>query len=77
MTTEGIVYTGKVRQRLCLALDCLTAHDFSPRTADLINLQHYVIREKKLSEREAAIILFNTVKVVESLHKVCLNDIPK
>lgn len=69
LTSEGLVYTGKVRQRLCLALDCLCAHDFSTRTADLINLQHYVIREKKLSEREATIILYNTVRVVDSLHK--------
>jgi len=69
MTREGLVYTGNVRQRLCLVLDCLSAHDFCPRTADLINLQHYVIREKKLSEREAAVILYNTVKVVHSLHE--------
>lgn len=63
------VYTGKVRKRLCLVLDCLTAHDFCPKNVNLINLQHYVIREKKLSEREAAVILFNTVSTVESLHK--------
>uniref|UniRef100_A0A1B6MR81 Serine/threonine-protein kinase 40 n=1 Tax=Graphocephala atropunctata TaxID=36148 RepID=A0A1B6MR81_9HEMI len=69
LTGEGLVYTGKIRRRLCLVLDCLSAHDFSQRTADLINLQHYVIREKKLSEREAAIILYNTVKVVHSLHE--------
>ncbi|BET00934.1 ser thr protein kinase-lyk4 [Nesidiocoris tenuis] len=64
-----LYYTGRVVRRLCLVLDCLVAHDFSPQTADLINLQHYVIREKKLSEREAALILFNTVKVVDELHK--------
>ncbi|KAL1131595.1 hypothetical protein AAG570_011209 [Ranatra chinensis] len=64
-----LVYTGKVIQRLCLVLDCLVAHDFSTRTANLINLQHYVIREKKLCEREAALILYNTVTVVHSLHE--------
>ncbi|XP_075227343.1 serine/threonine-protein kinase 40-like [Lycorma delicatula] len=63
------VYTGKVRKRLCLVLDCLTAHDFCPKNANLINLQHYVIREKKLSEKEAAIILYNTVCTVKNLHK--------
>lgn len=72
LSSEGLVYTGRVHQRLCLVLDCLTAHDFSSRTADLINLQHYVIREKKLSEREAAVVLYNTVKVVHSLHEVSL-----
>uniref|UniRef100_A0A146KZB8 Serine/threonine-protein kinase 40 n=1 Tax=Lygus hesperus TaxID=30085 RepID=A0A146KZB8_LYGHE len=66
---KKLIYTGRVVRRLCLVLDCLVAHDFSPQTADLINLQHYVIREKKLSEREAALILYNTVKVVHELHK--------
>jgi len=66
----SLVYTGKVKQRLCLVLDCLCAHDFSSRNADLLNLQHYVIREKKLSEKEAIIIFCDTVRVVNSLHKV-------
>ncbi|PSN44620.1 hypothetical protein C0J52_10014 [Blattella germanica] len=64
-----LVYTGKVKQRLCLVLDCLCAHDFSTRNADLLNLQHYVIREKKLSEKETIVIFYDTVRVVESLHK--------
>lgn len=66
----GVVYTGRVKQRLCLVLDCLVAHEFSPTSVALVNLQHYVIREKKLTEREAAIILYNTVKVVKCLHEV-------
>lgn len=64
-----MVFTGRLIERACLVLDCLVAHDYSQNTADLINLQHYVIREKKLNEREAALILFNTVKVVHSLHE--------
>lgn len=64
------VYTGRVNNRLCLVLDCLCAHDFSNKNADLINLQHYVIREKKLTEREALVIFYDAVRVVESLHKV-------
>ena len=65
-----LIYTGRVKQRLCLVLDCLCAHDFSTRNADLLNLQHYVIREKKLCERETIVIFYDTVRVVESLHKV-------
>lgn len=61
---------GRIRKRLCLVLDCLCAHDFSHETADLINLQHYVIREKRLLEREAVIIFYDIVRVVECLHKV-------
>jgi len=59
----------RIRRRLCLVLDCLSAHDYANSTADLINLQHYVIREKKLSERESVIIFHDIVKVVESLHE--------
>ncbi|CAI9721555.1 serine serine/threonine-protein kinase 40-like [Octopus vulgaris] len=64
-----IEYTGRIRNRLCLVLDCLIPHDFSSKTSDLINLQHYVIKEKKLSEKEAVIIFADIVRIVESLHK--------
>ena len=43
-------YTGRKVRRVVLVLDCLVSHDFSNKTRDLINLQHHVIREKKLSE---------------------------
>ncbi|EDO41944.1 predicted protein [Nematostella vectensis] len=59
----------RTRHRLCLVLDCLCAHEYSADTADLINLQHYVIREKRLNEREAVIIFNDIVRVVECLHK--------
>lgn len=57
------------KKRLCLVLDCLVAHDFSSRTADLVNLQHHVIHEKKLSEKEAVYIFHDVVSIVESLHR--------
>lgn len=60
----------KMKKRICLVLDCLCAHDFSDKTADLINLQHYVIKEKRLSERETVVIFYDVVRVVEALHKV-------
>ncbi|XP_046569313.1 LOW QUALITY PROTEIN: serine/threonine-protein kinase 40-like [Haliotis rubra] len=67
---NGLVeYTGRRRKRLCLVLDCLIPHDFSTMTADLINLQHYVIKEKKLTEKEAIVIFYDIVRVVDSLHK--------
>lgn len=65
----------KMKRRICLVLDCLCAHDFSDKTADLINLQHYVIKEKRLSEREAIVIFYDVVRVVEALHKVRFLDI--
>ncbi|XP_078617367.1 serine/threonine-protein kinase 40-like [Branchiostoma floridae x Branchiostoma japonicum] len=60
---------GRIRNRLCLVLDCLCAHDFSDQTADLINLQHYVIKEKKLSEKETIVIFYDVVRIVDALHK--------
>lgn len=57
------------RKRLCLVLDCLVHHDFSTDNQDLVNLQHYVIKEKKLSEKEAIVIFLDIVRVVECLHK--------
>ncbi|KAG8230486.1 hypothetical protein J437_LFUL013528 [Ladona fulva] len=64
------VYSGKVNARLCLVLDCLWAHDFCPSRppAPLINLQHHVIRERKLPQREALVIFYHTVKVLRDLH---------
>ncbi|NXH19859.1 STK40 kinase, partial [Bucco capensis] len=59
----------KLKKRICLVLDCLCAHDFSDKTAELINLQHYVIKEKRLSERETVVIFYDVVRVVEALHK--------
>lgn len=64
--------TERIRKRVCLILDCLCPHEFSDATADLINLQHYVIREKKLNEKEAILIFSDIVRVVESLHSVSI-----
>lgn len=60
----------KTKKRICLVLDCLCAHDFSDKTADLINLQHYVIKEKRLGERETVVIFYDVVRVVGALHQV-------
>ncbi|XP_076373904.1 serine/threonine-protein kinase 40-like [Tachypleus tridentatus] len=67
--TGELVYTGHTKKRLCLVLDCLCAHTFSMQTADFVNLQHYVIKEKKLSEKEAVFIFHDVVRVVASLHQ--------
>jgi len=64
-----LVYTGRRVRRIVLVLDCVAPHNFSTQTQNLVNLQHHVIREKKLSERETLVIFHNVVKIVESLHK--------
>ena len=63
-----LVYNGKRTRRICLVLDCLSPNDFTSTTADLINLQHHVIREKRLSEKETLVVFYNVVKIVERLH---------
>ncbi|XP_072018785.1 serine/threonine-protein kinase 40-like [Amphiura filiformis] len=66
---KAVAPTGRYKKRLCLVLDCTVSHAFSSKTSDMINLQHYVIREKKLSEKEAVVIFTDVVRVVENLHK--------
>lgn len=66
----GFIYTGRVRQRLFLVLDSVSAHQFSEKGSELINLQHYVTKVKKVPEREAIMIFYDIVRVVSQLHKV-------
>ncbi|CAH2054810.1 unnamed protein product, partial [Iphiclides podalirius] len=65
----GFVYTGRVRQRLFLVLDCVTSHQFSEKGSELINLQQYVTKVKKVPEKEAVLIFYDIVRVVANLHK--------
>ncbi|XP_014232996.1 serine/threonine-protein kinase 40-like isoform X2 [Trichogramma pretiosum] len=62
------VYTGKIKQRLCLVLDCLINHDFNLDSENFINLQDYVISQKKLSEKETLVIFYDTVRTVAAFH---------
>ncbi|VVC95041.1 unnamed protein product [Leptidea sinapis] len=68
---QGLIYTGRVRQRLFLVLDCVSSHQFSEKGSELINLQQYVTKVKKVPEKEAIIIFYDIVRVVANLHKVC------
>ncbi|MEJ1282426.1 serine/threonine kinase 40 [Cricetulus griseus] len=74
--TESGRMVKKMKKRICLVLDCLCAHDLSDKTADLINLQHYVIKEKRLSEREAVVVFYDVVRVVEALHQTLTDEPP-
>ncbi|XP_011300732.1 uncharacterized protein [Fopius arisanus] len=68
-TSSGRFYTGRIKKRLCLVLDCLTSHDFNPRNDELLNLQHHMIREKRLPEKESLLIFTDTVRIVAEFHK--------
>jgi len=71
--TGEVEYTGRIQRRLVLVLDCVVANEFTDKMSDLMNLQHYVIREKRLTEKEAVVIFFDIVCVIDCLHQVCGN----
>lgn len=60
------------RNHFILVLDCLIAHEFDTdgRYKDYINLQHYVIKKKKLSEREALEMFHDILLTLQVLHAV-------
>lgn len=62
------IYTGRVKRRLILVLDCVHAHEFCERSSAYVNLQKYV-QTHKFSEIEALIVFYEIVKVVEQLHQ--------
>lgn len=69
----------KDRNLLILVLDCLQVHDYDVRGRyrDYINLQHYVIQEKRLGERDALELFFQLLVTVEALHRVCVLECAK
>lgn len=60
-------------ERVILALDCCYPMPFgrsgTQQQSSYVNLQQYVIREKRLHERNAAILLYKIAKTVDMLHK--------
>ena len=60
------------KNHVILVLDCLVGHQFDKdgRYKHFENLQHYVIREKKLPEQEALEIFSSALATVEALHQV-------
>jgi len=61
--------TGRTQNRLCLALQCYMPNDYSPQFSTMLNLQQFVIKEKRLPEKLALKIFYNVVEVVVRLHK--------
>ena len=70
LSTGNVVRTGQKVSRLNLVLDCLSPHDFCSHSHSYVNLQQYVIKEKKLIEQESLSIFREIVRVVNNLHQV-------
>ncbi|XP_058821449.1 serine/threonine-protein kinase 40-like [Topomyia yanbarensis] len=62
------IYTGRLKRRLILVLDCVHSHEFCERSAAYVNLQKHV-QTHKFSEIEALMVFYEIVKVVEQLHQ--------
>ena len=73
--TGELELTGRRKKRLVLVLDCVIPHPFSSKNDHMVNLQHYVIKEKKLPEKEAIVIFLDIVRIVEKLHNVCMGTL--
>lgn len=60
------------RNHFILVMDCLVAHDYDSegRYKDYVNLQHYVIKRKKLNEKEALEMFHSILTTVRVLHSV-------
>lgn len=65
--TARTIYTGRIRRRLMLVLDCVHAHEFCESSTAFISLQRY-ITVTKYTELEALQLFYEVVKVVEQLH---------
>lgn len=67
---DRVIRTGHEVSRLNLVLDCVSPHDFCSHSHNYINLQQYVIKEKKLNEQESLLIFREVVSIVCNLHQV-------
>ncbi|XP_053673621.1 uncharacterized protein LOC128723880 [Anopheles nili] len=61
------IYTGRIRRRLILVLDCVHAHEFAEESGAFVSLQRH-ISAARISERDALELFYEVVKVVEQLH---------
>ena len=70
-SVRDITFQTQPIRRVCLVLNCFVSHIYSDRD-DYINLQNYVIKCNRLSEKEALIIFMDIAQVVQSFHSVSI-----
>ncbi|RUS69361.1 hypothetical protein EGW08_022876 [Elysia chlorotica] len=56
--------------RLCLVVDSLMPHDYDSSSHRLVNLQHHVIQQRRLPEKEALLVFWDIARIVQQLHKM-------
>lgn len=60
--------TRSQKKRVTLILDCLFPHEFSPSSKHFVNLQNFIVQEKRLSEKTALRIFYQIVSIVAEIH---------
>lgn len=59
-------------ERVILALDCYHPHVYSDTSGERVNLQQYVIKQKRLAEKEALKLFYEIVTIISKMHAVSI-----
>ena len=59
-------------ERVILALDCYHPHVYSDTSGERVNLQQYVIKQKRLTEKVALKLFHEIVTVISKMHAVSI-----
>lgn len=59
-------------ERVILALDCYHPHVYSDTSGERVNLQQYVIKQKRLPEKEALKLFHEIVTIISKMHAVSI-----
>ena len=59
-------------ERVILALDCYHPHVYNDTSGERVNLQQYVIKQKRLSEKEALKLFHEIVAIISKMHAVSI-----
>ena len=57
-------------ERVILALDCYHPHVYGDSSGERVNLQQYVIKQKRLAEKEALKLFYEILTIMEQMHAV-------
>lgn len=59
-------------ERVILALDCYHPHVYNDTSGERVNLQQHVIKQKRLSEKEALKLFHEIVTIISKMHAVSI-----
>jgi len=68
---EGVMHLKSLHkddEKICLLIDCYVRHELNP-LHDYTSLQNFIYKEKHLEERDALLLFYKIVKIVECIHE--------